>query len=52
MPTKKSEKAMKVNPWMIVSFALILVFAGLVAYDKSPTIHNGINNMIGIDDGM
>jgi protein-disulfide isomerase len=57
MPAKKSVKAKKpvkvkgINPWMIVSFVIILIFAGFISYDKSSTIHNGINNIIGIDDG-
>lgn len=51
MPRKNSKQAMKVNPWMITTFALIIVFAGLITYDKSPTIHNGINSMFGINDG-
>ncbi|MFC1599465.1 DsbA family protein [Patescibacteria group bacterium] len=51
MPAKKSKKANGINPWMIVTFAVILVFAGLIAYDKSPTIHNGVNGVFGIDDG-
>jgi len=52
MPAKKSTKAKGVNPWMIVSFALILVFSGLIAYDKSPTIHNGVNSVFGYDSGQ
>ncbi len=50
MPTKKSTKAKKLNPWMIITIALLLVFSFFIAYDKSPTIHNGINNALGVDD--
>lgn len=51
MPAKKSTKKMKFNPWMVITIVLLLVFSFFIAYDKSPTVHNGINNALGIDDG-
>ncbi|MFC1647767.1 DsbA family protein [Patescibacteria group bacterium] len=50
MSTKKTKKPF--NYWMIATFALLLIFGGFITYDKSPTVHNAVNGVLGIEDNM
>lgn len=46
-----SEKKFKLpNPWLLSSIALILIFAGFIAYDKSTTFRSNINFLLGVQE--
>jgi predicted DsbA family dithiol-disulfide isomerase len=47
MPLKKLKLP---NPWILTSIALILIFAGLICYDKSPTFRGNINYLLGLKE--
>jgi len=47
MPLKKLKLP---NPWILTSIALILIFAGLICYDKSPTFRGNINYLLGVKE--
>lgn len=50
MSSKKSKNAFKFNPWILVTIIAVVVFAGFIFYDKSPTFHNNVNFVLGIED--
>lgn len=50
MPKKKKKKT--INYWAIATFALLLIFGSFITYDKSPTVHNAVNAILGIEDNM
>jgi len=47
MPIKKFKLP---NPWLLTSIALVLIFAGLICYDKSPTLRGNINFLLGLKE--
>lgn len=50
--TKKTRKQKKnINPWMITSIVLLIVLAGLIAYDYSKGFKTFINDTFGIETG-
>ncbi|MBN1494304.1 thioredoxin domain-containing protein [Candidatus Peregrinibacteria bacterium] len=46
----KEKKIRLPGPWMLASFALLLILAGLLFYDKSPTFRNNINYLLGLTE--
>lgn len=48
--TKKTQKR-TINPWMITSIILLLVLAGLIAYDTSKAFQTFVNDTFGIQTG-
>ena len=47
------EKKLKLpSPWLLASVVLILVLAGLLFYDKSPTFRNNINYLLGLKEAQ
>ncbi|MFC1655858.1 DsbA family protein [Patescibacteria group bacterium] len=52
MSPKKKKSAFKFNPWILVSVIAVIAFAGFIFYDKSPTFHNNVNFVFGIEDDI
>jgi protein-disulfide isomerase len=50
MPTKKKKMPRRINPWLPLTIILIIIFAGFIFYDKSPTFHKNINWVFGIEE--
>lgn len=40
-------KIQKFNPWIIVTIMVVILLGGVIAYDRSPAVHNGVNGMFG-----
>ncbi len=54
MATKKKAskvKGFKVNPWMVTSILLLIILAGFIAYERSLSFSNFVNNTLGIETG-
>jgi protein-disulfide isomerase len=52
MPPKKKKNAFRFNPWILISVIAVIVLAGFIFYDKSPTFHNNVNFVLGIEDDV
>ncbi len=52
MSPKKKKESFKFNPWILVSVIAVVLLAGFISYDKSPTFHNNINFVLGIEDDI
>lgn len=51
MPSQKKKQTFKkINFWIPFTIILIIIFAGFIFYDKSPTFHKNINAVFGITD--
>jgi len=46
----KLKKLKLPDPWLLTSIVLILIFAGFIAYDKSPIFRGNINLILGLKE--